>query len=226
MSEGVQASSQGAVEQKRTVTSVVAPALVGLLSLGGWWNLSSSSTTGNALLVCGIVLLAFAVGLVVLRWPVRDPRDYYGGLALFGLALFMLWASGDLPGLRGFAFGPGTGPRIFATILAGLSLIVMVVGMFTQGPGLERYAWRGPLFITVGTLVFAMTIRQFGLVIASYVSIIAVAAGSSEVRWIETAIWAAVLTGFCVLVFPIALNLPLQLWPAQTLSFSTFLNFR
>lgn len=226
MSEGVQASSQGAVEQKRTVTSVVAPALVGLLSVGGWWNLSSSSATGNALLACGVLLVAFAAGLVVLRWPVRDPRDYYGGLALFGLALFMLWASGDLPGLRGFAFGPGTGPRIFATILAGLSLIVMVVGMVTQGPGLERYAWRGPLFITLGTLVFAFMIRQFGLVIATFASIITVAAGSTEARWIETLIWAAVLTLFAVLVFPIALNLPLQLWPSQTLSFSTILNFR
>jgi putative tricarboxylic transport membrane protein len=226
MSEGVKASSQGAAEQKRTVMSVLAPAVVGLLALGGWSSLATSSVTANALLISGVALVAFAVGLVVLRWPVRDPRDYYGGLALFGLALFMLWASADLPGQRGFAFGPGTGPRIFASILAGLSLTVMVVGMFTQGPGLERYAWRGPLFITIGTLVFAMSIRQFGMVLASYVSIVAVAAGSSEVRWIETLIWAAVLTGFCVLVFPIALNLPLQLWPAQTLSFSTFLNFR
>lgn len=226
MSEGVKASSKGAAEQKRTVMSVLAPALIGLLALGGYWRTPPGSVTGDVLLFCGLGLVAFAIGLVALRWPVRDPRDYYGGLALFGLALFMMWASSDLPGMRGFAFGPGTGPRIFAGVLASLSLIVMLVGMFTQGPGLERYAWRGPLFLTLGTLVFAVMIRQFGLVIATYLSIITVSAGSSESRWIETLIWAAVLTGFAVLVFPIALSLPLQLWPQPTLSFSTFLNFR
>ncbi|MFL9826757.1 tripartite tricarboxylate transporter TctB family protein [Rhodoplanes sp. SY1] len=207
--------------------SVVAPLLIGLLAIGGYFRTPAASPLiADVLLFTGIALVAFAAALLLLRWPVRDPRDYYGGLVLFGLALFMLWAGSDLPGTRGFAFGPGTGPRIFASVLATLSLIVMIVGMFAQGPGLERYAWRGPLFITLGTLLFAVTIRQFGLVIASYLSIVTVAAGSSEVRWIETLIWAAVLTAFCILVFPIALSLPLQLWPSPNLSFSTFLNFR
>lgn len=227
MSEGVQASSQGSVEQKRTVMSVVAPLLIGLLAIGGYFRTPAAAPLiADVLLFVGIALIAFAAALLLMRWPIRDPRDYYGGLVLFGLAMFMLWAGSDLPGTRGFAFGPGTGPRIFASVLAALSLIVMVVGIFAQGPGLERYAWRGPLFITLGTLLFAMTIRQFGLVIASYLSIVTVAAGSSEVRWIETLIWAAVLTAFCILVFPIALSLPLQLWPSPNLSFSTFLNFR
>lgn len=227
MSEGVQASSDGAADHKRTVMSVLAPLLVGLLSIGGYFRTPPSAPLiADVLLFAGIALVAFAVALVVLRWPIRDPRDYYGGLALLGVAFFMLWAGSDLPGTRGFAFGPGTGPRIFASVLAVLSLIVMIVGMFAQGPGLERYAWRGPFFITLGTLVFAVTIRQFGLIIATFVSIVTVAAGSSESRWIETLIWAAVLTGFAVLVFPIALSLPLQLWPSPNLSFSTFLNFR
>ncbi|WP_244670246.1 tripartite tricarboxylate transporter TctB family protein [Rhodoplanes elegans] len=207
--------------------SVVAPLLIGLLAIGGYFRTPAAAPLiADVLLFVGIALIAFAAALLLMRWPIRDPRDYYGGLVLFGLAMFMLWAGSDLPGTRGFAFGPGTGPRIFASVLAALSLIVMVVGIFAQGPGLERYAWRGPLFITLGTLLFAMTIRQFGLVIASYLSIVTVAAGSSEVRWIETLIWAAVLTAFCILVFPIALSLPLQLWPSPNLSFSTFLNFR
>lgn len=226
MSEGVQAS-QGAPQGRRTVMSVLAPTIIGLLSIAGYFRvLPPGSTIANVLLAAGIALLVFAGALLALRWPVRDPRDYYGGLVLFGLALFMLWAGSDLPGMRGFAFGPGTGPRIFASVLACLSLIVMIVGMFSQGPGLERYAWRGPLFITLGTLLFAVTIRQFGLIIASYLSIVTVALGSTEMRWVETLIWAAVLTAFCVLVFPIALSLPLQLWPSPTLSLSTFLNFR
>lgn len=156
---------------------------------------------------------------------IRNPRDFYGGLVIVLLALFMLWASSDLPGMRGFAFGPGTAPRMFAIILAVLGLGVMAVGYFTDGAGLERYAIRGPLFITASTLIFAMTIRQFGLIIASYVSIVVAASGTTEVRWLEALIWAAFLTAFCVMLFPIALNLPLQLWP-YNLTFSNFLRFR
>ena len=32
-------------------------------------------------------------------------------------ALFTLWAASDLPGMRGFAFGPGTAPRLFGWLL-------------------------------------------------------------------------------------------------------------
>ena len=52
-------------------------------------------------------------------FKVRGPRDFYGGLALIGLAIVAIWASGDLPGTHGFAFGPGTAPRLFAGLLAG-----------------------------------------------------------------------------------------------------------
>jgi putative tricarboxylic transport membrane protein len=156
---------------------------------------------------------------------IHNPRDFYGGLALLGLALFALWASSDLPGMRGFAFGPGTAPRLFAIILAVLGFAVALVGLFTEGPGLERFSIRGPVFITASTLLFAVTIRQFGLIIASYLSIVVAAAATPEVRWLETLLWAAFLTAFCVVLFPIALNLPMQLWP-YNLTFSNFLSFR
>lgn len=205
---------------------------------------------------------------------IRNPRDFYGGLTLAAFGAFALWASQDLPGMHGFAFGPGTGPRIFAITLIVLSLGVALVGYFTDGPALERYeisgpalitlsylfavsgnssttvmiaaalailgvllsVWglfssrahlvRGPFFITVAIIVFAVTIRSLGLVIASYLSIIASSAATPEVRWLETIIWGAILTAFCVVLFPIALNLPLQLWPTPGLSWSSLLSLR
>ncbi len=35
------------------------------------------------------------------KW-VRGPQDFIGGIALMGIALFALWASSDLRGMRGF----------------------------------------------------------------------------------------------------------------------------
>jgi len=201
--------------------------------------------------------------------PLRNPKDFFGGAMLVALALFAFWASSDLPGMRGFAFGPGTAPRLFAWGLLACGVGVALVGLLTDGPPEEPFAFsgpvggallilalipityystrighilpgvpadvvvaavgaivvlalafaltrvvpRGPLFITAATLIFAVTVRPLGLVIASFVSLVVSAYATDEIRWIETLIWAAVLTVFCALLFPYGLNLPLQLWP-------------
>jgi hypothetical protein len=200
---------------------------------------------------------------------IRNPKDFWGGLALVLLTLFALWASSDLPGMRGFAFGPGTAPRLFAYLLMACGLGIMLVGLLSDGPPLEPFTFsgplsgavllialipityystrighlvpgispdiivaaagavvvlalafvmanvapRGPVFITAATLIFAVTVRPIGLVIASFVSLVVSAYATEEIRWVETLIWAAVLTLFCSLLFPSGLNLPLQLWP-------------
>lgn len=144
---------------------------------------------------------------------VRAPRDFYGGLVMVAVALFALWASRDLPGMRGFAFGPGTAPRLFAVILGALGIAVAATGVVNRGPGIDRFYLRGPLFITLSVVLFAWLVRPLGLVIATFLSILAAAGATPESRLLETLVWGAVLTTFCVLLFPIALNLPMQLWP-------------
>jgi hypothetical protein len=74
---------------------------------------------------------------------IRSPRDFWGGLSLVLLAAFAIWASGDLPGMRGFAFGPGTAPRLFAYSLMGLGAAVMLVGLLTDGPPMEDFTFSG-----------------------------------------------------------------------------------
>ena len=129
------------------------------------------------------------------------------------MAIFAYWASHDLPGMRGFAFGPGTAPRGFAMVLGALGLAVSITGLMTKGPGIDRFYLRGPFFITLSVVLFAWMVRPLGLVIASFLSIMAAAGATPDARMIETLIWGAVLTAFCCLLFPYALNLPMQLWP-------------
>ncbi len=147
------------------------------------------------------------------RSLIRNPQDFYGGLVLIGVALVALWLSRNLPGQQGFAFGPGTAPRLFAGLLALAGAAIAVIGLLTDGNKLERYAIRGPLLVTAAIIFFALTVRSFGLVISSYITIVVAAMGSAEFRWREALIWAAVLTLFCALLFPVALGLPMQLWP-------------
>lgn len=145
---------------------------------------------------------------------VKGPQDFVGGLALMAIALFALWASSDLQGMHGFSFGAGTAPRMFGVLLLGLGAAVAVVGLLTEGPHLATYAWRGPLFVTLAIVSFAVTIRPMGLVISAFLSFMISALGTPETRWKETTIVGVLLTAFCSFLFPYALGLPLQLLPA------------
>ncbi|CAN5123741.1 hypothetical protein BH10PSE10_BH10PSE10_24880 [soil metagenome] len=147
------------------------------------------------------------------RGPIKGPQDFYGGLALMGMALFALWASSDLQGMRGFSFGPGTAPRMFAYLLLALGAGVALTGFLVEGPPLQRYGIRGPVFVTLAILAFAVAIRPLGLVISAFVSFMIAAMGSNETQWKEAIIVGICLTLGCALLFPYALGLPLDLFP-------------
>ena len=144
---------------------------------------------------------------------VRGPQDFVGGIALMAIAAFALWASSDLQGMHGFSFGAGTVPRMFAVLLLGLGAAIALVGVLTEGAHLATYAWRGPLFVSLSILCFAVTIRPLGLVLAAFLTFMVSALGTHETRWKETIIVGICLTIGCSLLFPYALGLPLQLFP-------------
>lgn len=162
------------------------------------------------------------------RLKIRGPRDFYGGLVLIALAIVAIWASGDLPGQQGFAFGPGTAPRIFAGLLAIVGAVVSLSGLFFDGPPIESYAVRGPVYVLAGILGFAVMIRggsldfigipvtlpSLGLVASTFFAFMISILGSSEFRWVESLLAALAMTLFCVVLFVYLLQLPFQLWPA------------
>ncbi len=157
------------------------------------------------------------------RFKVRGPREFYGGLALIGLAILALFASSNLPGQQGFAFGPGTAPRIFASLLAVAGGLVALTGLLADGPKIEKYAFRGPIYVLCAILFFAATIRgvrigpitipQLGMVPATFMAFMIAISGSREMRWVESLLAAVGMTVFCVVLFVYLLGLPFQLWP-------------
>ncbi|CAN7409436.1 tripartite tricarboxylate transporter TctB family protein [Bradyrhizobium sp. LjRoot220] len=152
------------------------------------------------------------VNSILPKW-IRGPQDFIGGVALIAIALFALWASSDLQGMRGFSFGAGTAPRMFAFLLLGLGVAVTVMGVVTEGAHLAKYHWRGPLFVSMAILSFAFLIRPMGLIVTALSSFLIAALGSPETKWTEAIIVGVCLTAFCSLLFPYALGLPLQMLP-------------
>ena len=144
---------------------------------------------------------------------IKGPQDFIGGLVLVAVAVFALWACSDLQGMHGFSFGPGTAPRMFATLLIGLGAAVALIGIVQEGPRLQHYAWRGPLFVMAGIVFFAFAIRPLGLVISGLASFLISALGSHETRWVEAITVGVCLTIGCAVLFPYVLGLPMPLFP-------------
>jgi putative tricarboxylic transport membrane protein len=213
MSEGVSPSPRGtrpgfAINTHNLIGGLIVAALA-LLFLG--WAFYVPNAVIPLILSAALLLvgIAAAIGIV----PVHAPRDLYGGIALMMLATVALIASSDLPGQRGFAFGPGTAPRLFSFVLAALGAAVALGGVFAEGPPIEKYRIRGPFFVIIAILAFAAMIRPLGLVPATFLTFLISILGSTEMRWVESLIAAVVMTLFCVLLFVYLLNLPFQLWP-------------
>ena len=147
------------------------------------------------------------------RSYIRNPQDFYGGLVLLAFALIVLWLGRDLAGMRGAIFGPGTLPSVLAALLVITSLIIMIGGVVTDGPELERWSIRGPVLLIASILFFAATIRPLGMIISCFGTLLIASAASKEFRWVETIVWSAVLTACALALFYYGLKLPIQPWP-------------
>jgi hypothetical protein len=155
----------------------------------------------------------FAVAILTIFMTIRSAQDYVGGIVLMALALFALWASSDLQGMRGFSFGAGTAPRMFGGLLVALGAGIALTGLLSDGPAMAHYAWRGPLFVLISIVFFALAIRPLGVVVTAFVSFLVAAMGTHETRWIEAIIVGACLTLGCALLFPYVLGLPMPMFP-------------
>ena len=182
----------------------------GLIANGTFAGLIKFAFERDLLVIYTVPLLILAA--ITAFVPIRGPQDYYGGAALLAFSLFAFWASSDLPGMRGFQFGPGTAPRLFAGLMLALSVGIGIVGLF-DGPGLQRYHWRGPFYVSLSILFFALAIRPLGLVITAFVTFMVAAYGSRDQKWVQTLIVGVAITVFCCFLFPVVLGLPFQLQP-------------
>lgn len=192
------------------VTALVAGAPAALIgSIGG----DTKKASSDVLLALIYSYPLFAVAILTVFMTIRSAQDYVGGIVLMALALFALWASSDLQGMRGFSFGAGTAPRMFGGLLVALGAGIALTGLLSDGPAMAHYSWRGPLFVMVSIVFFALAIRPLGVVVSAFSSFLIAAMGTHETRWIETIIVGACLTLGCALLFPYVLGLPMPMFP-------------
>jgi len=140
---------------------------------------------------------------------IRGPQNFAGGLSLIAIALFALWASGDLSQGTLAAMGSGMLPRAVAVLLGLCGVALVIISFIKPGESLERWHLRGPFFVCVGLIAFALTVRTVGLALAGPLLAIISGFASPETRLKELIIFAIVMTLFSIGLFKYALNLPI-----------------
>jgi putative tricarboxylic transport membrane protein len=143
----------------------------------------------------------------------KSPQDFAGGLFLLavgGLGYFGAWdlTTGTLGGM-----GPGLLPKAVAVLIAVFGALLLVEAFVSEGHALERWSLRGPVFVLGAAVVFAFTIRDWGLVVTGPLAVLLAACADKGVRTVEIVLFAIALTAFCAVLFKFLLRLPIPLAP-------------
>ena len=128
------------------------------------------------------------------RGILKSPLDFAGGLFLIGLAIVGYAGGFSLPFGQLSGIGSGLMPKTVAVLVGAFGVLLLVQSLFLDGDRLEAWAIRGPIFVLGGVLVFAATIRPWGLVVAGPLAVIVSALADKDTRPVELAIAAVALT--------------------------------
>ena len=143
-------------------------------------------------------------------------QDAGAGFFLIAIGAIGFWQSLALAAGTLNQIGPGMLPRALAVgvVLCGLALVAET--WLGEGERLERWSIRGPVFILGAVVLFALTVRPLGLVVAGPLAIAVSGFASRETHWLETIVFGVVMTAFCIGLFKFALGLPIPVWPWLT----------
>jgi hypothetical protein len=149
-------------------------------------------------------------------------RDAALAAILFGFGAVYLYAGSSLslgkPGRLGPGFVPwlvGCGILLIAALITLRGLVSWRKGAVREALSRPPAAWRSLICITGAVLAFGLLIRPAGLLIAASTAVFACTYAQKHSGLTERLLVALVLAGLAVLLFPVALGLPLAIFPAD-----------
>jgi hypothetical protein len=130
-----------------------------------------------------------------------------GAIVGFGVLALVLGSSYPLGSLS--QMGPGYFPVMLGafTVLIGLATMLQVRGSSTPSPVVY---WLPAFLVLASIVAWALTAERFGLVPATFASVVLSRCAKPPVRIVPTLGLAALASAACVLVFVNGFSLPLQ----------------
>ena len=146
-----------------------------------------------------------------MRLSVRNPADFWSGLLFLTCALAFLWIARNYDFGSPLRMGPGFFPMTLSVVLATIGLATFLRSFAVTGEPIGGFAVKGLLFVTLGTLLFAVLIERAGVVVAVSAITLVSAYASIKFTWKQGVIMALLLSAFCALVFVYGLGVPMPI---------------
>ena len=143
---------------------------------------------------------------------IKSPQDFGAAMVFVLIGLAGLYFGKDLRFGSAARMGPGFFPYYLSWCIVGLGAIVAVRSLILRGPGIETVRLRPVLLVVGSLLVFGFAMEHLGLVFSAFALIAVAAFAQIRPNLRDTALLAAGMTIFCVVVFVWALGQPLTLF--------------
>jgi hypothetical protein len=132
---------------------------------------------------------------------------------LIGLAFAIIVKAYEYPMGTSSRMGPGYFPFVLGCIMAVLGLVIIVQSLASRGGPVTKFAWRPLIWVLSGFVIFGLTAKLLGLVIAIVLLVLISSFGGHEHKWKEAIISSVILSAGSVGVFVYGLKLPFPIWP-------------
>ena len=145
----------------------------------------------------------------------KNPKDFWSGVmfAAIGFAFAIIVKVQDYPMGNASRMGPGYFPFVLGCLMGVLGLIIIAQALVTTGGPVSKFAWRPLIWVLSAFVIFGLTAKLLGLVIAIVLLVMISSYGGHEHRWKEAIISSVILAASSVGVFVYGLKLPFPIWP-------------
>jgi len=143
---------------------------------------------------------------------IKSPQDLGAGLVFILIGLAGLYFGSDLRFGTSARMGPGFFPYYVSWGIVAIGALVAGRSFAYKGPTIEAMKLRPILAVVGSMLVFGFAMDALGLVFSAVALTVVAALAQKKPNWRETALLAAGMTAFCVVVFVWALKQPLTLF--------------
>lgn len=131
-------------------------------------------------------------------------------LALAGFALYLLW---NHPMMQGQRVGTGYFPKILITLIASMSMALIVRGLLGRGDLIAFDRLRPVVFVIGSFLVFGFLIRPAGFFFACMASVITACLAEDSYRPLGMLIVSLVLATGSTVLFVGLIHIPVRVFP-------------
>ena len=149
-----------------------------------------------------------------MRIRVRNKQDFLAGLMFLGIGMLAFVMARDYPMGSAMRMGPGYFPTWLGGILMLLGAIISARAMRIEGPGVEGWAWRPLILLSVAFVAFGLLMEHFhaGFAVALAAVILLASLAGREFRPVETVVLMLVLVAGAIGLFIYGLELPYPLF--------------